>query len=302
MLSGEHGIPSDRSQEHPSKYVKHPPSEKEAFSSLAVSCQEMIDTHCHLTFPGIAERVEEILAECRAEGVRGVITIATTSIGCAENLAIAREHEGVWCSAGVHPLYSDHEIDWNMVHDVGEDPLCVAWGELGLDNFHDHPKIKVQRSVLEEHLSRLESWMNEGLTKPVVLHCRDAYADLIPILAASSLPADRFVFHCFTGTPEEARFVLDFGAMISFTGVVTYKNAAGVADAAAFVPEDRIMVETDAPYLSPEPVRGKRPNVPVHVMHTARFIADRRGVDFNTFERVLDDNAERFFGIVLPGP
>lgn len=261
----------------------------------------MIDTHCHLSFPRLAEQIEEILAACRAEGVRGVITIATTSSGCAENLAIARKHEGVWCSAGVHPLYSDQEIDWDAVHDVGQDPLCVAWGELGLDNFHKQPPIEVQRSVLEEHLSRLESWTQEGLAKPVILHCRDAYADLIPVLAASDLPSDRFVFHCFTGTPVEARAILDFGAMISFTGVVTYKNATEVAEAAVLVPEDRIMVETDAPYLSPEPVRGKHPNVPVNVMHTARFIADRRGVDISTFEQVLDANAERFFGIELPG-
>ena len=260
----------------------------------------VIDTHCHLTFPKLAHRIDEVLAGCREQGVRGVITIATTSSGCEENLAIAQSHEGVWCSAGVHPLYADEEVDWASVRKVGEDPLCVAWGELGLDNFHKKPPIEVQRTILEDQLAQLESWSEQGLAKPVVLHCRDAYDELIPMLTASKLPADRFVFHCFTGTPENARAILDFGAMLSFTGVVTYKNAAEVAEAATLVPEDRIMVETDAPYLSPEPVRGSHPNEPRNVVHVARFISERRGVNPEAFEQVLDANAERFFGITLP--
>lgn len=260
----------------------------------------MIDTHCHLSFPRLAEQVPELLESCRSAGVRGVITIATTSAGGRENLEIARAHEGVWCSAGVHPLYADEPIDWSEVRSVGEDPLCVAWGELGLDNFHKKPVIEVQRDVLEQQIALIETWSGEGLAKPVVLHCREAYEELIPILQASTLPADRFVFHCFTGSVTEARMALDFGAMISFTGVVTYKNASEVVDAAALVPENRIMVETDAPYLSPEPLRGTHPNVPQNVVHTARFIADRRGIEHERFEKILDANAERFFGITLP--
>lgn len=260
----------------------------------------MIDTHCHLTFPKLAGQVDELLASCRSEGVWGLITIATTSDGCIENLEIARKHEGVWCSAGVHPLYADAEVDWNLVHEAGQDPLCVAWGELGLDNFHKKPSRDLQDAILEEQLARIEGWSREGLEKPVVIHCRDAYEDLIPVLAASDLPAERFVFHCFTGSTEDARKVLDFGAMLSFTGVVTYGNAREVAEAAVLTPEDRIMVETDAPYLSPEPVRGVHPNVPANVVHIARFIAEQRGVDCRAFEEVLDANARRFFGIEQP--
>lgn len=229
-----------------------------------------------------------------------MITIATTSAGCAENLALAQACEEIWCSAGVHPLYADHEIDWELVHEAGRHPRCIAWGELGLDNFHKEPAIDLQRRVLEEQLGHLETWTSEGLRKPVVLHCRDAYEELLPILENSSLCNEDFVFHCFTGGPEEARRVLDFGAMLSFTGVVTYRNAREVAEAAALVPEDRIMVETDAPYLSPEPLRGRHPNVPANVMHTARFIAELRNTDFASFEEALDRNAERFFRIQLP--
>ena len=260
----------------------------------------MIDTHCHLTFPPLMSRLEEIRAENQASGVRGMITISTTSDNCHENLALAREHEDIWCSAGVHPLYADDPIDWDVIRDTGRDERCVAWGELGLDMFHKSPDIRRQREVLEDQIAHLERWRSEGIGKPVILHCRDAFDQLLPMLESSGIPNETFVFHCFTGTTAEARRVLDFGAMISFTGVVTYANAAEVAEAAMIVPEDRIMVETDAPYLSPEPVRGTRPNLPVNVIHTARFLADGRKVDFKAFEAALDANAERFFGIRLP--
>ena len=155
----------------------------------------------------------------------------------------------------------------------------------------------VQRAVLEEQLARILRWTADGLAKPVVVHCRRAVPDLLPVLRASGLPADRFVFHCFTETPAEARQVLDFGAMISFTGVVTFRNAPEVAEAARLVPDDRIMCETDAPWLSPEPVRSEKPCTPAMVMHTARFLAALRRTPWDDFERTVDANARRFFGL-----
>jgi TatD DNase family protein len=259
----------------------------------------MIDTHCHLTFPQLNGDLLNVLRKAQDVGVMGMITIATTSEGSLENLEIAKSHDNIWCSAGVHPLYADEPIDWAQVKAAGEDDLCVAWGELGLDGYHPKPSIDVQREVLRTQLRHLEKWSHEGLEKPIVIHCRDAYDMLLPELEASSLPRDRYVFHCFTGTPDEAEQVLEFGAMISFTGVVTYRNATAVAEAAKIVPEDRIMVETDAPYLSPEPLRGTHPNEPANVMHTARFLAKLRGCPEKEFERTLDENACRFFGINL---
>ncbi|MHC4991728.1 MAG: TatD family hydrolase, partial [Planctomycetota bacterium] len=135
--------------------------------------------------------------------------------------------------------------------------------------------------------------------KPIVVHCRDAIDDLLRVFGDAPFDHDRYVFHCFTGGPDDARKVLDFGAWISFTGVVTFANAPEVGEAAKLVPADRIMVETDAPYLSPEPVRKERPNEPKHVVHTARFLAQLRGVDPDEFEQQLDANAERFFGLDL---
>lgn len=255
----------------------------------------MIDTHCHLLHAGLGERVEWVVADARAAGVRGLITIGTTSDDSVRGLALAQRFDDVWCSAGIHPLHADEPIDWDAIRSVGAHPRCVAWGELGLDNHYKEPPREQQRAVLEEQLRRIIGWREEGLAKPIVVHCRRAVGDLLPVLRASGLPCDRFVFHCFTEGPDDARRVLDFGAWISFTGVATFKGAPEVAEAARLVPDDRILCETDAPYLSPEPVRGERPCRPAFVMHTARFLAALRGRPFAEFEREVDANARRFF-------
>jgi len=260
----------------------------------------MFDTHCHLTFPDFRGRLPEILEAADNAGVRGAITISTGSDNALAALAIAESDPRVWCTAGVHPLHSDESIDWTAIRHVGARSRCVAWGEMGLDNHYDRPDATTQRRVLAEQLANLEQWRGEGLDLPVVIHCREAFDDLIPILRDSSLPPERMVFHCFTGTPEEARSVLDFGAWISFTGVVTFANARGVAEAATLVPDDRIMAETDAPFLSPEPVRTTRPNQPAHVAHVIRRLAHLRDQPLAEFDAQLDRNVERFFGIELP--
>ncbi|MHC4767521.1 MAG: TatD family hydrolase, partial [Planctomycetota bacterium] len=169
------------------------------------------------------------------------------------------------------------------------------------DNHYDEPPREAQRTLLEEQLEVIESVTNSGSVapKPIVVHCRDAIDDLLEVFRAAPFDPGRYVFHCFTGGPDDARKVLDFGAWISFTGVVTFANAPEVGEAAKLVPADRIMVETDAPYLSPEPVRKVRPNEPRHVVHVASFLARLRGVDPDEFEQQLDANAERFYGLQL---
>ena len=261
----------------------------------------MYDTHCHLTFdmftgPG---EPDGVIARAREAGLRGMITVATTSANAEDSLALAEQFPDVWCSSGVHPLYADQPVDWSVIRAVAEHPRCVAWGELGLDNHYDKPPRPIQDRILTEQLALIESARSDGITKPVIVHCREAFADLVPILAASSIPGDQFVFHCFTAGPDEARLVLDLGAMISFTGVVTFQNAPEVRDAACLVPADRIMVETDAPFLTPKPHRKVWPNEPRYVIHIAEAIADARGIDRSEWESQLDQNAERFFN--LPG-
>lgn len=264
----------------------------------------MIDTHAHLTFPDYAGRIDQILDHAADAGVMGVITIATTTVDSHDALRVAEEYDNVWCTAGVHPLYADKEPhDWNAIREIAKHEKCVAWGELGLDNKHSKPIRSIQDPVLATHLAFIESCKsNDNIDLPIVIHCREAFDDLIPILKESTLDPSRFVFHCFTGNPEEAKQVLDFGAMISFTGVATYKNAKEVADAAKLVPNDRIMIETDAPFLSPDPKRGTRPCLPGYARYTAEFIANIRATPFDQFHDQIDKNTESFFGIKVPKP
>lgn len=261
----------------------------------------MIDTHCHLTFPDFAGRLDTVLTDARRVGVMGAITISTSTRDCLAGLEIARAHEGVWCSAGVHPLYS-HEgpHDWEKLRQMGADRKCVAWGELGLDNHYDGPHRATQHGVLAEQLAFLEQ-LREADTvtfdKPIVLHCREAFEELIPILKRTPFAPERFVFHCFTGSPDDMRRINDFGAFVSFTGVVTYKNAREVAEAALLVPMNRIMVETDAPFLTPMPHRGERPCEPRHARVTAEYLASLRGVAWEVFHETINANTRSFFGI-----
>jgi TatD DNase family protein len=257
----------------------------------------MFDTHCHLTFPEFRGRTAEILAQAQAAGVRGAITISTTSADCLRTAELASQFPNLWCSAGVHPLYSHEPIDWTVVRQAATNPKCVAWGELGLDNHYDHPPRAIQDQVLAEQLAVIQA---SEADLPIIIHCREAYDDLLTVLRGTTFNPSRFVFHCFTGTPDEARKLLDFGAWISFTGIVTFQNAREIAEAAKLVPADRIVVETDSPFLTPEPMRKVRPNEPKYVVHTAQYLAKLRNVDATEFEQQLDQNAERFFAIKIP--
>lgn len=258
----------------------------------------MIDTHCHLTFPDFAGRVPLVLQKAREHGVRGCITISTTTKDCLAALAIAEQHENVWCTAGVHPLYADHgPHEWGNLATVIRSPKCVAWGELGLDNHYEDPAASLQRAVLDEQLAFIESVHATGVSKPIVLHCREAFEDLIPVLRRTKLDPARFVFHCFTGGPSEMRLLLDFGACVSFTGVATYRNAADVREAIKLVPDDRFMIETDAPFLSPEPHRSVRPCEPWMASVTMESVAATRGRTPADVGRIVRANTKRFFGI-----
>jgi TatD DNase family protein len=258
----------------------------------------VIDTHCHLTFPEFRDRIGDVLAQAQAAGVRGVITIATTGPDAQQALAIARAHPNVFSTAGVHPLYADKgPHDWQAITTCLKDPKCVAWGELGLDRFHSKPPLNQQRAVLDEQLQAIANADALGLRKPIVLHCREAFADLIPVLQNANISGSRCVFHCFTGTPADMEQVLAFGAMVSFTGVATYKSADALRKAIHMVPLNRIMIETDAPFLSPEPHRTVRPCVPGFAALTAASVAHTLDLDLQTFHNQVRENIYAFFGI-----
>lgn len=256
-----------------------------------------------------------MLADAATAGVSGAISISTTTLDCLDALRVAEAHERVWCTAGVHPLYSDVGDEraagragsvhvWENLRRVASHAKCVAWGELGLDNHYPKPAREVQRAVLDEQLAFIERVNHggaDGIGKagglPVVIHCREAFDDLIPVLRRTGLRPERFVFHCFTGNAGEIRKVLDFGAWVSFTGVLTYPNAPELREAARLVPDDRVMVETDAPFLPPVPHRGKRPCMPGWVALTARALAEVRGVAFERLHEQVNRNTAAFFGI-----
>ena len=257
----------------------------------------MLDTHCHLTSKQLSDSVGDVLTRASEVGVTGMITVSTSMRDCAAGLELATTHPNVWCTSGIHPHEADSEIDWDVVRTVAADNRCVAWGELGLDWYYKQPERPSQHALLETHLEVIKAATGRQATMPIVIHCREAYDDLLAILRTSDLDPERFVFHCFTGDQQAVDLVLDFGACVSFTGIVTFGNAADIQAAAARVPLERMMVETDAPYLSPEPVRSMRPNEPCNVVHTACFLADLRGMDHDAFIDTMDANAVRFFGL-----
>ncbi len=255
----------------------------------------LFDSHCHLTSGKFAGRVGEVLAAARAVGVGGCLTAGTSVADSTAALGLARRHEGVVFAAGVHP----HEAAG-----VGEDYLdrladlaaagqtaCAAVGEIGLDYHYDFSPRDIQRRVLDAQLD-----LAVRLDKPVILHAREATADMLAALSgyAGTL---RGVVHSFTGDADEVRRYLDQGWFIGFAGIVTFKRADANRAAARLVPADRLLVETDAPYLSPEPVRKCFPNVPAHVVHTAALLADLRGVSLDQLARRTTANAAALFGL-----
>jgi TatD DNase family protein len=255
----------------------------------------MIDTHCHLTNSQLAHRLDEVLHDAQLAGVHTIISVSTDGDDALAARQIAEHNKSVYFSSGIHPLYADGDWKWGHVREAARDEKCVAWGELGLDRHYSEPSFSLQEKLLEEHIALIEAEKSDS--RPIIVHCRRAVDDLLPVFKASSLDGNRFVFHCFTEGTKEVNQILDFGAMVSFTGVVTYKNATEVLDAARLVPIDRIMVETDAPYLSPEPVRKVRPNEPKNVVHTAARLAETFDLSLSEFETKTDQNAREFFNL-----
>lgn len=258
----------------------------------------IVDTHCHLTYQPLCDRLESVIADAAAAGVKRLITIGTSPDDAERARAIAHRHPEVYFSVGVHPLHSHEVADHQLprVAEIASDPRCVAFGEMGLDYHYDQPPRPRQQEVFQAQLQIIRC---SRIAKPVIIHCRKAVDDTLAMLHAGDLPMSRFVFHCFTEPPGEARKVIDAGCRLSFTGIVTYKNAQEVRESAMRVPLDRIMVETDSPFLTPEPHRKVRTNEPKYAAATVKFLADLRGVSEEEMARITTENARRFFGVDL---
>jgi len=255
----------------------------------------LIDTHAHLTYPVLLNQIDGVLGRCREAGVTQVVTIGTDLADAARAVELAgRFPEMISAAAGFHPHHAGEALEEHFVamQDLWRGGRTVAAGEMGLDYHYDFADRGVQRSVFARQLSMLAA-----LDLPVIIHCREALDDAIPILQDHGFVNRRVVFHCFTGTESEAARIAEHGWRISFTGIVTFRNSTELQTIARAYPADRIMIETDSPYLSPAPVRGKQPNEPSHVVHVARFLAGLRGEEERAFAEVSTKNAENFFGL-----
>ena len=252
----------------------------------------LIDTHCHLSYDPLRADVDAVLQRARAAGVRHMINIGTRADNFAAVTALAAQYPDVSASIGLHPEHAD-DFNENYCRIFQQYlPQAQAVGETGLDYFHESsPDPRVQQESFAYHLT---SAGERGLT--TVVHCRNAVHDTAAVLKKHA--GSKVVIHCFTGSPEEARIFLDLGAYISFSGIVTFKNAADVHASAAYVPEDRILVETDAPFLAPMPHRGK-PCEPAYVRHTAERIAQLRGTSAEELIRITGKNAVTAFGLPI---
>lgn len=257
----------------------------------------LVDTHAHLNSTRLVGDLEDLLLQARRSGLVKIVSIACDLEDSEANFELAGREPLVAPTVGIHPLYV-HEVAGNhwerALRSFAERPNCAAVGEIGLDYFHppqdgssDEAWRSRQRNVF---VKQLQMALDLGL--PAVIHQRSSFEDTMEVLA--DFPGVLCVLHCFTGSVAEAERALEAGHWLSFTGILTFPNAAEVRDSAKIVPLDRVMVETDSPFLAPVPFRGKRCE-PAHVVHTARALADLHGISLDEIARTTTRNANAFF-------
>jgi TatD DNase family protein len=256
----------------------------------------LFDTHAHLHVPEFAEDLDAVLARGRAAGLAGLVTIGTDRETNAQAVALAERHADVYASVGIHPhdAAGATEADFAEMERLARaSSRVVALGEMGLDFFRNLSPPDAQERVFRRQID-----LARAVARPVVLHCRDAHAETLAILESAGVAAVGGVMHCFSGDVDVARRCLDLGLYISLAGPVTYKNARALPDVARFTPEDRLVIETDCPFLPPQPHRGRR-NEPSYVALTAARVAELRGADPERLAEALTRNAGRLFNITL---
>ena len=252
----------------------------------------LIDSHCHLEYKGLVEDQDAVLDRARAAGVGGFLSISTRQREWAQVVATTERHDDIWASVGIHPHEADGHADLGEAALVAaaEHPRVIAIGETGLDYYYDHSDRAMQQALFRRHIA-----VSRQTGLPLIIHTRDAEADTAAILTEEmeqgAFPA---LIHCFTASAEFGAKMLDLGLTISISGIVTFKNAKDLQAVAAQVPEDRLLVETDAPFLAPVPHRGKICE-PSFVADTARFVADLRGTSAEALAEVTTANFLKLF-------
>jgi TatD DNase family protein len=252
----------------------------------------LIDSHCHLNYEGLAERQDEVLANARAAGVTGFLNISTRQREWNDVIAVAEKNADVWATVGVHPHEANAHSDLGAkaLIDTASHSHVIAIGECGLDYYYDKSDRAAQRERFQAHIEAARA-----TDLPLVVHTREAEDDTAEMLEqAVNAGGVRGVLHCFTGTQSLARKALDLGFYISLSGIVTFKNAQDLQETAKIVPEERLLVETDSPFLAPVPHRGKKCE-PAFVADTARFVAGLRGQDVETLAEQTTANFFKLF-------
>ena len=251
-----------------------------------------IDSHCHLNYKGLVEDQAAVLERARAAGVSTMLNISTRESEWDDVVGVAERHADVWASVGIHPHEADAhpDIDTAKLVDRAQHPRIVAIGETGLDYYYDKSDREQQRTSFRSHIAAARE---TGL--PLIVHTRDAEEDTASILTEEMRTGTYTgVIHCFTASDAFARTALDLGLYISISGIVTFKNAKDLQSTAATIPQDRLLIETDSPFLAPVPHRGK-PCEPAFVVDTARFLADLRKTGLDDLAQITRDNFHRLF-------
>jgi TatD DNase family protein len=253
---------------------------------------ELIDTHAHLSFGDLRGQVDAVIERAVETGVTRCVTVATEPGELDEVIGLAERYECVFAAIGYHPHVAKDigESDFQRLRNLTGHPKVVAIGETGLDFHYNFSAQSAQREVFIRHL---EIAAEAGL--PVIIHSRNAFDDVLAILDKHAQGIEHVVFHCFSEAAGQAQVVLDKGWHVSFTGVVTFKNAGAIREAAKVVPLERMMIETDCPYMSPEPKRNTKPNEPALLIHTARFLADLKGIAMEDFAARVTETSKGFF-------
>jgi TatD DNase family protein len=249
-----------------------------------------IDSHCHLNFPGLSENLDEVLENMRRNEVSHALCISVNLEDFPQVLRLAEQHDNIYASVGVHPDYEvAAEPTQTELLALARHPRVIAIGETGLDYFRLHGDLEWQRARFRTHIR-----VSRECRKPLVVHTREAAQDTLRIMAEEGAEQIGGVMHCFTESLEVAQAAMDMGFYISFSGIVTFKNATALKEVARQIPLERMLIETDAPYLAPVPHRGKT-NQPGYVRHVAEEIARLRGIPLSEVGQATTENFRRLF-------
>lgn len=252
----------------------------------------LVDTHCHLIFEDFKDDLHEVISNAFDSGVKGMVVISTQEKEFQPILALTEEYDNIFCSIGIHPHSSEEhkDISKEKILNLSKNDKVIGIGETGLDFYYENSNKEIQRDLFRKHIS-----VSRETQLPIIIHTRDADSETIEILQEESqIGAFPGIIHCFTAGSELAKVAIELGFYISLSGIVTFKNASDLRETIKDIPLNRLLVETDSPYLSPEPVRGKR-NEPSNVVHTANFLSNFFNIKKDEFYNKTTDNFHNVF-------